>query len=52
LHYGNKGITKTGQWIHRGAYIDTRILARVETARAMGMHALIEPRRFGDSFVA
>lgn len=21
LHYGNKGITKTGQWIHRGVYI-------------------------------
>lgn len=21
LHYGNKGITKTGQWIHSGAYV-------------------------------
>jgi len=21
LHYGNKGITKTGQWIHSGGYI-------------------------------
>jgi hypothetical protein len=21
LHYGNKGITKTGQWIHRGVYV-------------------------------
>jgi hypothetical protein len=32
--------------------IDPRILARVETARAMGMRALIGPRRFGDSLVA
>jgi hypothetical protein len=31
--------------------IDRRILARIETARAMGMRALIGPRRFGDSLV-
>lgn len=31
--------------------IDPRILARIETARAMGMRALIGPRRFGDSLV-
>jgi hypothetical protein len=31
--------------------IDPRILARIEAARAMGMHALIGPRRFGDSLV-
>jgi hypothetical protein len=32
--------------------IDPRILARVETACAMGMRALIGPRRVGDSLVA
>jgi hypothetical protein len=32
--------------------IDHRILARIVIARAMGMHALIGPRRFGDSLVA
>lgn len=32
--------------------IDHRILARVATARAIGMRALIGPRRFGDSRVA
>jgi hypothetical protein len=31
--------------------IDPRILARIETARAMEMRALIGPRRFGDSLV-
>ena len=31
--------------------IDPRILARIETARAMGMRSLIGPRRFGDSLV-
>jgi hypothetical protein len=31
--------------------IDPRILARIETARAMGIRALIGPRRFGDSLV-
>lgn len=32
--------------------IDPQILARVQTARDIGMRALIGPRRFGDSFVA
>jgi hypothetical protein len=32
--------------------IDRRILARIETARALGIRALIGPRRFGDSLVA
>jgi hypothetical protein len=32
--------------------IDPQILARVQTAREIGMRALIGPRRFGDSFVA
>ena len=31
--------------------IDPRILARIEAARAMGMRALIGPRRFGDTRV-
>jgi hypothetical protein len=32
--------------------IDPRILSRVDAARAIGMRALIGPRRFGDSLVA
>jgi hypothetical protein len=31
--------------------INPRILARIETARALGMRGLIGPRRFGDSLV-
>lgn len=37
------------RWKH--VVIDPRIRARVETALAMGMRALIGPRRFGDSLV-
>jgi hypothetical protein len=43
-------ITLGPRWKH--VDIDHRILARIETARAMGMRALIGPRRFGDSLVA
>lgn len=42
-------ITLGPRW--KRVVIDPRILARVETALAMGMRALIGPRRFGDSLV-
>jgi hypothetical protein len=42
-------ITLGPRW--RRVVIDPRILSRVETALAMGMRALIGPRRFGDSLV-
>jgi hypothetical protein len=43
-------ITVGARW--KSVSIDPRILARVATAHAMGMRALIGPRRFGDSLVA